>query len=344
MNEVAKITSVYKKQFIEDIVNKMSPLCDNSQLMELNKCLNHHTHNLIISENPNNVDLNYKETNKILIKQFIKNKKLKGLSSSSLGYYRSQLNNIADWTSKSFIEMDSNDLKKYMKFYRNRRGCGNVSLNNTRRIMSSFWKWLEIEEKIIINPMKRIPSIKTPKLVKKAFTDEEVELLRKHIYSKNNLRTIAIFELFLSSGLRLSELSSLKIDDLNFVDCKGIVMGKGGKERVFYFSEKAKISLEEYIESREDNKEWLFVEKNAPYRKFGKSGIGTMIRELGWECGIKDCHPHKFRRTLATRLVRKGMPIEQVSKILGHGSLSVTMRYVETDKELLRLVHKKHTN
>lgn len=344
MNEVAKLTSVYKTEFINDIINKMTPLCDNTQLLELNKSLNYHTNNLIISENPDNVDLNYEKTNQLLIKTFIKNKKLKGLSSKSLNYYETQLNKIALWTSKSFIEMTSNDLKEYLIFYRDLNHCNKTTLNNTRRILSSFWKWLEVEEKIIINPMKRIPAIKTPRSVKKAFTDEEVELLRKYLYHQKNLRNIAIFELLLSSGLRLSELASLRIDDLNFVDCKGVVMGKGAKERVFYFSERAKVSLDEYIESRIDKKAWLFVSNNAPYNKFDISGIGTMIRELGRRAGVNDVHAHRFRRTMATRLVRKGMPIEQVSSILGHSNLSVTMRYVETDKELLRLVHKKHTN
>ena len=344
MDEVAKLTSVYKAEFINDIINKMTPLCDNSQLLELNKSLNYHTNKLIISENPDNVDLNYEKTNQLLIKQFIKNKKLKGLSPNSLNYYESQLKKVALWSSKSFIEMTSDDLKEYLIFYRDLNQCSKTTLNNARRILSSFWKWLEIEEKIIINPMKRIPAIKIPKYVRKAFTDEEVEILRKYLYHQNNLRDIAIFELLLSSGLRLSEVASLRIDDLNFVECKGVVMGKGAKERVFYFSERAKVSLDDYIDSRIDNKEWLFVSSNAPYNKWGITGIGTMIRELGRRAGVNNVHPHKFRRTLATRLVRKGMPIEQVSTILGHSNLSVTMRYVETDKELLKLVHKKHTN
>lgn len=344
MDEVAKLTSVYKAEFINDIINKMTPLCDNSQLLELNKSLNYHTNKLIISENPDNVDLNYEKTNQLLIKQFIKNKKLKGLSPNSLNYYESQLKKVALWSSKSFIEMTSDDLKEYLIFYRDLNQCSKTTLNNARRILSSFWKWLEIEEKIIINPMKRIPAIKIPKHVRKAFTDEEVEILRKYLYHQNNLRDIAIFELLLSSGLRLSEVASLRIDDLNFVECKGIVMGKGAKERVFYFSERAKVSLDDYIDSRIDNKEWLFVSSKAPYNKWTISGIGTMIRELGRRAGVNNVHPHRFRRTLATRLVRKGMPIEQVSTILGHSNLSVTMRYVETDKELLKLVHKKHTN
>lgn len=344
MNEIAKLTSGYKKQFIDEIIEGMTPLCDNTQLLELNKSLNYHTNNLIISENPNNVDLNYRETNDILIKQFIKNKKLKGLSKNTIHYYESQLIKLSKWTTKSFIEMNSNDLKEYLIFFKELHNCSKVSLNNIRRILSSFWRWLEIEEKIIINPMKRIPNIKIPKYVRKAFTDEEIEILRNYMYSKSSKRNIAIFELLLSSGLRLSELGSLRIDDISLVECEGLVMGKGGKERKFYFSERAKVCITDYLNFRIDNKEWLFVSDNAPYNKLGITGIGTVIRETGRRCGIENVHPHRFRRTMATRLVRKGMPIEQVSKILGHSSLEVTMRYVETDNELLKIIHNKHTN
>ena len=219
MNTLNAITGGYKKQFIEDIIEGMTPFCDNTQLLELNKSLNTHTNDLMISENPNNIDLNYQETNKILIKQFIKNKKLRGLSKKSLQYYESQLIKLSEWTIKSFIEMDSNDLKEYLLFFRELNNCSKVTLNNVRRILSSFWRWLEIEEKIIINPMKRIPQIKIPKYIHKAFTDEEVEVLRNYLYSQKSKRNVAIFELLLSSGLRLSELESLRIDDVNLVEC-----------------------------------------------------------------------------------------------------------------------------
>lgn len=348
MDEIKNITSGYKKQFIEDILEGMTPFLDNTQLMELNKTINQHSHNLIISENPNNIDLDYEKTNKILIKDFIKTKKLKGLSKKSLNYYETTLHRLEQWTIKSFIEMNAEDLKEYLRFYQKLNNCSPTSLNNIRRILSSFWNWLEIEEKILINPMKRIPSIKQPRYVRKAFTDEEIELLRNTLNNEKNrrirLRNTAIFELFLSSGLRLSELTSLKKEDISLVDCKGTCLGKGNKERIFYFSERAKIALQEYLNQRTDTKEYLFVTINAPFNKLQSGGCGEAINKLGAESGITNVHPHRFRRTLATRLIRKGMPIEQVSKILGHENLSVTMRYVETDKELLRITHSKHTN
>lgn len=345
MDELNVVTSRYKRQFIDDILSGMESTLDNSQLMELNKSLNKHSSKLIVSNNPRNVDLNYMETNTDLIKRFINAKKLKGSSKNTIRHYSSQLEKLKDWSIKSFIEFTVDDLKEYLTFYQGLNDCSKVTLDNTRRVLSSFWKWMEVEEIIIMNPMKRIPHFKIPRVVRKAFTDEEVELIRNEINRHpNSLRNAAIFELFLSSGLRLSELESLKKDSVSLSDCKGIVLGKGNKERVFYFSERAKVCLIEYLNSRKDNKEWLFVQGNAPYNKLGSSGIGYAIREIGRSAGVENTHPHRARRTLATRLVRKGMPLEQVSKILGHESLSVTMRYIETDKELLRLVHRKHTN
>ena len=206
MDNLKVITSEYKRQFIDDIVTGMEGYLDNNQLLELNKSLNKHSANLTISENPDNIDLNYEHTNKLLIKDFIKSKKIKGLSSNSLKYYEGILSKLYDWAIKSFIECNSDDLKEYLEFYKTMNSCSATTLNNTRRILSSFFRWLEIEEKIFMNPMKQIPSIKTPKKVRKAFTDEEVEILRKQIHKRsNNVRNGAIFELFLSSGRRFDK-------------------------------------------------------------------------------------------------------------------------------------------
>ena len=348
MNELSTITSPYKKQFIEDIVEGMTPILNNTQLMELNKSLNTHTANLTISETPNNIDLDYENTNSLLINQFLKAKKLKGLSPKSLHYYESQLKRLEKWTIKSILEFTSDDLKEYLRYYQKCNNCSATSLNNTRRILSSFWQWLEIEEKIILNPMKRIPHIKEPKKVRKAFTDNEIEMMRQTLSQEPRetlrIRNTAIFELFLSSGLRLFELEGLKIDDISLPECKGVCLGKGNKQRIFYFSEKAKLYLEQYLAIREDGKEWLFVNPNRPYNKLGSSGIGVMIKELGWKSDVNNVHPHRFRRTLASRLIKKGMPLEQVSKVLGHESLGITMRYIELDKELLKMTHSKYTN
>ena len=344
MNEIAKITSGYKKQFIDDILQGMKPTLNNTQLMELNKSLNIHTNNLIISDLPNNYDVNYAETNERLIRNFIKVKKLKGLSPRSLAYYDDTLKIMAKWCIKSFLELTTDDIKEYLRFKQEENNCSNTSLNNTRRIISSFYGYLENEELILINPIKAIPQIKETKKVKKAFTDEEVERMRNTIYEKNNPRNIAIFEMLISSGLRISELLSLKKDDISLADCKGVCLGKGNKQRLFYFSEKAKLATQIYLTQRHDDSVYLFVQDKLPFNQLGVSGAETMIRNLGKKAKVKNVHPHRFRRTLATRLIRKGMEIDQVSKILGHESLSVTQRYIESDRDMLKLTHNKHVN
>lgn len=345
MTELQAVTSEYKRQFIEDIMNEMQPYLDNTQLMELNRNLNYYTNNLTITNNPDNIDLDFEKTNTRLINQFIKSKKIKGCSTQTIEYYQSQLNIINDWSIKSFIEYGHEDLKEYLQWYESRNNCSKTTLDNTRRILSSFWKWMYVQEKIIFNPMERIPHIKIPKKVRKAFTPRDVSLLQDACSKTGNpLRSRAIIELLLTSGLRIGELVNLTIDDINFKECKGICMGKGHKERVFYFSERCRVYLEDYIDSRVDERKWLFVASISPYKKLGSNGVGIQISELGKIAGVTNTHPHRFRRTFATYLIRKGMPIEQVSKLLGHGDVGVTMRYVETDKELLKMVHNKHTN
>lgn len=343
MNEITTITSGYKKQLIDDILQGMAPILNNTQLMELNKSVNIHTNNLIISNLPNNYDTNYEETNEKLIKNFIKVKKLKGLSPRSLLYYENTLKNMEKWCIKSFLELTTDDIKEYLQFAQSRNNCSNTSLNNTRRIISSFYKYLENDELILINPLKAIPQIKETKKVKKAFTDEEVEQLRNTVYTTNN-RDIAIFEMLISSGLRISELLSLKKDDISLADCKGVCLGKGNKQRVFYFSEKAKLAIAEYLKQRHDDNPYLFVQMKAPFIQLGVSGAETMIRKIGKQAGVINVHPHRFRRTLATRLIRKGVEIDQVSTVLGHESLSVTQRYIESDRDMLKLTHDKHIN
>ena len=344
MDALESVTLGYKTQFIENIINKMKPVLNNAQLIELNKTLNYRTSNLIISDLPNNFDINYPETNVRLIKNFIKTKKLKGLSPRSLSYYDDTLKRMAKWCIKSFLELTNDDIKEYLRFMQSENNCSNTSLNNTRRIISSFYGYLETEELILINPLKAIPQIKETQKVKKAYTDEEVERMRNVLYSTNNHRNIAIFEMLISSGLRISELLSLKIDDISLVECKGVCLGKGNKQRVFYFSEKAKLSIMEYLSQRNDNQQYLFVQGKAPYHQLGVSGAETMIRQMGKKAKVQNVHPHRFRRTLATRLIKKGMEIDQVSKILGHESLSVTQRYIESDRDMLKLTHNKHVN
>ena len=356
MDTLNAITGEYKKQFIEDILTGMEHLLDNKQLSELNKSLYYNTNNLDFADNPQNHDINYEKTNEILIKEFIKSKKIKGLSESTIRAYTTTINTFNKWTIKSFLELTSEDLKEFFIFYEEQNNCSKTTLNNVRRNLSSFFRFLTDEEKILINPMLRIPPIKEPKKIKKAFTYSEIEKMRwdlsKHVYLKytnklsiQGIRNQAIFELFLSSGIRVGELVTLKIDNVDFDECKAIVTGKGNKERIVYFSEKAKNYILQYLELRDDENEYVFTSRNYNKGK-GKlriATVGEMIRGLGERVNVY-AHPHKFRRTFCSQMIKKGMPIDQVQKLMGHESIDTTLRYLDMDDETIEMTHKKFTN
>lgn len=355
MNDLNVITAPYKKQFIEDILNGMEHFLDNKQLSELNKSLYYNTNNLTFADNPSNHDLNYKKTNKILIKEFIKAKKVKGLTKNTLRAYEGGLKVLYKWCVKSFLEVTSEDLKDFLIFYQEQNNCGKTTLNNIRRYMSSFFRFLTDEEKILINPMLRVPNIKEPKKVKKAFTYEEIEKMRryleKNMYKKVDgelnilvLRTRAMFELFLSSGIRVGELVSLKVDNINFDECKAIVLGKGNKERVVYFSEMAKQYMLQYLDIRPVDGEYLFTGvRNKKTKKLNITRVNQSFIRLGNNVDVH-CHCHKFRRTFSSLMIKKGMPIDQVQSLMGHESIETTLRYIDMDDETIQMTHKKFMN
>lgn len=356
MNEYQAITGEYKKQFIEDILTGMEHLLDNKQLSELNKSLYYNTNNLTFADNPENHDLNYDKTNKLLIKEFVKAKKTKGLSNQTLLAYTGALKVLQKWTIKSFLELTSEDLKEFLIFYQKQNDCGKTTLNNIRRNISSFFRFLTDEEKILINPMLRIPAIKEPKKIKKAFTYNEIEKMRwfldKSTYCKypeyklsiRTMRTKAMFELFLSSGIRVGELVDLKIDNINFDECTAIVHGKGDKERVVYFSEKAKNYMQQYLGLRNDNRPQMFISENKKNKgNLNVNSVEKLFRGIGEKTGI-EVHCHKFRRTFCSSMIKKGMPIDQVQKVMGHESIETTLRYLDMDDETIAMTHKKYTN
>ena len=360
MNEYDIITGGYKKQFIEDILEGMTGFLDNKQLAELNKSLYHNTANLDFADNPANHDLNYEKTNKILIEEFIKAKKTEGKSKATIRFYKGNLKKFNEWAIKSFLEITSEDIKDYLIFYQQLNNCSKVTVNNTRRVLSSFFRFLSDEEKILINPILRVPAIKEPKRMKKAFTYSELEKMRTYLnnrlysddsHKETNYRNLAIFELFLSSGIRVGELVNIKTSDIDFDNNKVTVLGKGNKERITYFSERAKQLIKSYLKYREMESEmrgypmseYLFTSM-VTKRKLRINSIETMIRKLGENAGINKCHCHKFRRTFCTNLVKKGMAIDQVQKLMGHESIEITLRYLEMDDETIQMTHQKYTN
>ena len=353
MDGFQAITGEYKKAFIEDILTGMEHLLDNKQLSELNKSLYYNTNNLDFADNPQNHDINYEKTNEILIKEFLKAKKIKGLSNATITAYSYAINSLKEWSIKSFLELTSEDMKEFFIFYQLQNNCSNTTLNNIRRNISSLFRFLTDEEKIVINPMLRVPPFKEPKRVKKAFTYDELEKMRwelgkttyKRYVNTLSIRTIrlqAIFELLISSGIRIGELCSLKTENVDFEECKAIVQGKGNKERIVYFSEKSKNYIEQYLSLREDNSPYLFVTFQTK-RKINPTTLEKTIRELGKSVGV-EAHPHKFRRTFCTQMIKKGMPIDQVQSLMGHESIETTLRYIDMGDETIAMTHKKYTN
>lgn len=329
-----------KRDLTNNILEEMENYLNNSQLMELNRSINTNLDSLQVYKH-HNINTDYEERNKELIEEFIRVKKLKGLSPNTLNAYSNELNKFREYSCKLLIDYKPEDLREYLTFRQQLENCSNVTLNNYRRILSTFYKHLEVEEYILRNPMKAVGHIKEPKRIKKPFTDEEIEKLRNALYRDYDYRDIAIFELLLSSGIRLSECEGLDIDDIDFDSRTFTVIGKGNKERLCYFGTKAKLALEDYLIVRSDDNPALFVTINQPYKRLGKSGIGTMIRDLGRYVDV-ECHPHKFRRTLATKLNRREVPLEQIQKILGHNNINTTLIYTSVDQDDLKLNYAKN--
>ena len=209
-------------------------------------------------------------------------------------------------------------------------------MDNVRRILSSFFSWLEEENLILKSPVRRIHKVKTGKTVKETYTDEALEIMRDHC---ENTRDLAIIDLLSSTGMRVGELVKLNREDINFQERECIVFGKGDKERKVYFDARTKIHLQRYLDSRRDTDPALFVTLQAPHNRLMISGVEIRLRELGRRLGIPKVHPHKFRRTLATMAIDKGMPIEQVQQLLGHQSVDTTLQYAMVNQNNVKISH-----
>ena len=230
------------------------------------------------------------------------------------------------------------DLRNYLADYKNNSNSSKSTIDNIRRVLSSFFSWLEDEDYILKNPVRRIHKIKTKKVVKEIISDENFEILRDNC---NNIRDLAMIELLASTGIRVGELVNLNIEDVLFNERECIVLGKGDSERVVYFDAKTKIHLQKYLESRKDKNPALFVSFKKPYKRLGINGVERRIRELGQGANIKKVHPHKFRRTMATNAIDKGMPIEQVQRLLGHVQIDTTMQYAMVNQNNVKISHRK---
>ena len=269
---------------------------------------------------------------------FIAAKRIEGCSDKSLKYYTFTVRQMLNSIGKHFREISTDDLRGYLANYQKDRGSSKVTIDNMRRIFSSFFGLLEDEDYILKSPVRRIHKIKTDKPIKETISDEGLELLRD---ACDEIRDLAIVDLLASSGMRVGELVNLNRGDMNFHERECVVLGKGGSERMVYFDARTKIHLLNYLESRDDNNPALFVSLNQPYERLLVGGVETRLRKIGKRADLKKVHPHKFRRTLATRAIDKGMPIEQVQRLLGHVKIDTTMHYAMVNQSNVKNSHRK---
>ena len=263
-------------------------------------------------------DLKHQEEldeNTSMIESFISSKQIEGCSDRTIKYYKEIIDKFNNSFDKSIKKITTEEIRSYLSNYKEISTCGSTTIDNIRRVLSSFFSWLEDEDYIIKSPIRRIHRIKTPTTVKEVLTDENLEKLRDEC---ENIRDLSLIELLISTGMRVGELVNLNISNLNFEDRSCIVLGKGNKEREVYFDAKTKLHLKEYISKRNDTNDALFVSLREPHQRLSISGIELIVRNLGVNTNINKVHPHKFRRTLATMAIDKGMPVEQVQKLLGH--------------------------
>lgn len=277
-------------------------------------------------------------SNSNYLAMFLNAKKIEGCSERTLSYYKTTVEKLLDGITDPIRKVTTDDIREYLANYQGLNDCSKTTIDNIRRNISSFFTWLEEEDYIIKSPMRRIHKIKTTKTVKEVISDEEIEKMRDKC---KNLRDLAIIDLLYSTGIRIGELVRLNIDDIDFEERECIVFGKGDKERRVYFDAKTKIHLTDYINSRSDANPALFVTLDAPYDRLQISGVEIRLRRLGRELGINKVHPHKFRRTMATRAIDKGMPIEQVQKLLGHSQIDTTMHYAIVNQTNVKVAHRK---
>lgn len=316
---------------IVTILNEMSEYLSIAQMKKLQE--------VIIKTFAENAASKQEIPNEEYLEMFLAAKQIEGCSERTIQYYKVTVEHMLTQISSSVRKITTEEIRTYLSEYQKRNSCSNVTVDNVRRNISSFFSWLEEEDYILKSPMKRIHKIKTKTVVKNTISDEGIEKLRDNCRIK---RDLAMIDLLYSTGIRVGELVNLNIGDIDLEGRECVVYGKGDKERKVYFDAKSKVHLKEYIESRNDTNEALFVTLQAPYNRLKISGVEIRLRQLGRKLGLEKIHPHKFRRTMATRAIDKGMPIEQVQKILGHSQIDTTMQYAMVNQNNVKSSHQKY--
>ena len=321
---------------IAEVLQEMLPYLDNSQMEQLQRVLQHTFWNCSVEEKQ---DGEPSEQTPDMVDLFLASKRVEGCSEKTLTYYKATIEASINEIGKQIRHITTEDLRSYLTEYQRKRHSSRVTIDNIRRILSSFFSWLEDEDYILKSPVRRIHRVKTSTVIKETYTDEALETMRDNC---TELRDLAMIDLLASTGMRVGEMVLLNQDDIDFNERECIVFGKGDKERRVYFDAKAKVHLKEYIAERHDNNKALFVTLDAPHDRLKISGVELRLRRLGRKLELERIHPHKFRRSMATRAIDKGMPIEQVQKILGHSQIDTTMQYAMVNQTNVKTSHQKY--
>lgn len=315
-------------QMIEKIEQRMLSYLDNEQ--------REHLHNTLMQCMLEESAQDHENDTQSFLKIFLAAKRVEGCSEKTIRYYDSTIRNVLTAIGKEVKHVTTDDLRVYLDEYQKRSEASKVTIDNIRRILSSFFAWLEDEDYIVKSPVRRIHKVKTCKTVKETYSDEALELMRDH---SECVRDLAIIDMLASTGIRVGELVKLNRNDVDFENRECIVLGKGNKQRRVYFDARTKIHLLNYLKSRTDDNEALFVSLQKPFNRLLISGVEIRLRELGKKLELNKVHPHKFRRTLATMAIDKGMPIEQVQQLLGHQSVDTTLQYAMVNQNNVKLSH-----
>ena len=324
-----------KKVIINEIMQGMLKHLDNSQMKMLYNVLERSFEGIEISKTEFPTD----EQNINYIDLFVSAKRVEGCSEKTLHYYSQTIKSVIDFIGKEIPHITTEDLRHYITNYQEDRKSSKVTIDNIRRILSSFFAWLEDEDYIVKSPVRRIHKVKSAITIKETYTDENLEQMRDNC---DELRDLALIDILASTGMRIGELVLLNREDINFEERECIVFGKGSKERLVYFDARTKIHLQNYLNSRNDTNKALFVSLKAPFNRMTIGGIEVRLREMGRKLGINKVHPHKFRRTLATMAIDKGMPVEQLQKLLGHQRIDTTLQYAMVKQSNVKIAHRRY--
>lgn len=324
-----------KDQLITEVQQQMLPYLNNEQLRKLRAAMEFCLHGLEITQ----TDQQQEQGQTDATAAFIAAKRIEGCSEKTVTYYRNTIDAMTAAVGKPVQRITTDDIRQYLTTYQMQRKSSKVTIDNIRRILATFYSWLEDEDYIVKSPVRRIHKVKTAKVIKETYTDEALERMRDNC---DSLRDLAIIDLLASSGMRVGELVALNRDDINFNERECVVFGKGNKERLVYFDARTKIHLQNYLDNRTDGNPALFVTLRAPYNRLQIGGVEMRLRQLGRRLSIPKVHPHKFRRTLATSAIDKGMPIEQVQQLLGHQKIDTTMHYAMVKQQNVKLAHRKY--